>query len=39
VGSFHTLVDPEITIPPLITALTGIGDRMVADPEPIPAAD
>jgi DNA polymerase-3 subunit epsilon len=34
-GSFHTLVDPEVPIPPLISALTGITDRMVAGAEPI----
>jgi DNA polymerase III subunit epsilon len=34
-GSFHTLVDPEVPIPPLITALTGISDAMVAGEEPI----
>jgi DNA polymerase III subunit epsilon len=35
VGTFHALVDPEIPIPPLITALTGISDSMVAGAEPI----
>jgi len=34
-GSFHTMVDPEVPIPPLISALTGITDGMVAGAEPI----
>src|SRR5688572_10459456 len=29
-GHFHTLVNPEIPIPPFIVALTGINDGMVA---------
>jgi DNA polymerase-3 subunit epsilon len=35
IGTFQTLVDPEMPIPPMITALTGISDAMVADHEPI----
>jgi DNA polymerase III subunit epsilon len=34
-GTFHTLVDPRVPIPPLISALTGITDGMVAEAEPI----
>jgi DNA polymerase-3 subunit epsilon len=34
-GTFHTLVNPGISIPPLVSALTGITDPMVADQEPI----
>ena len=34
-GTFHTLVNPEVSIPPLISALTGISNGMVADAEPI----
>jgi DNA polymerase III subunit epsilon len=34
-GTFHTLVNPRMPIPPMITALTGISDAMVANEEPI----
>jgi DNA polymerase III subunit epsilon len=34
-GTFHTLVNPRMPIPPMITALTGISDAMVANSEPI----
>jgi DNA polymerase III subunit epsilon len=34
-GTFHALVDPGVPIPPLISALTGITDPMVAGAEPI----
>jgi DNA polymerase III subunit epsilon len=34
-GTFHTLVNPRMPIPPMITAVTGISDAMVADEEPI----
>ena len=31
VGEFHTLVNPEVPIPPFITSLTGISNAMVRD--------
>ena len=31
IGEFHTLVNPGVSIPPFITALTGISDSTVAD--------
>jgi DNA polymerase-3 subunit epsilon len=34
-GTFHTLVNPRMSIPPMITALTGITNAMVANQEPI----
>jgi DNA polymerase-3 subunit epsilon len=34
-GTFHSLVNPRMPIPPMISALTGISDAMVADEEPI----
>ena len=34
-GTFHALVNPRVPIPPMISALTGISDAMVADCEPI----
>jgi len=34
-GTFHTLVNPRMPIPPMITALTGISNAMVANEEPI----
>jgi DNA polymerase-3 subunit epsilon len=34
-GTFQTLVNPGVPIPPLISALTGITNPMVADQEPI----
>jgi len=34
-GTFHTLVNPRMPIPPMITAITGISDTMVAYQEPI----
>ena len=34
-GTFHTLVNPQMPIPPMVTARTGISDAMVANEEPI----
>lgn len=34
-GTFHALVNPRVPIPPMITALTGISNAMVASQEPI----
>ena len=35
IGAFQALVDPEISIPPFITQLTGIDDRAVSGEPPI----
>lgn len=35
IGSFHSLVDPGMPIPPFITHLTGIDDRAVSGEPPI----
>ncbi len=34
-GTLHALVNPGVSIPPMITALTGISNAMVANEEPI----
>ena len=34
-GTFHSMVNPGMPIPPMVTALTGISDAMVANEEPI----
>jgi DNA polymerase III subunit epsilon len=34
-GTFHTLVNPRMPIPPMVSAITGITNAMVADSEPI----
>lgn len=36
-GEFQTLVHPGVTVPPAITAVTGISDALVADAPPLSA--
>ena len=36
-GTFHTVVNPGVPVPPLITVLTGITDALVAPAPPLQA--